>query len=252
MSEYISHILRSIVVNYKSWFVLFISCLIICRQNIVLGFIQYILCIFYAYLAHRAAHEPIGFFFNRAHIYHHEHTNWMSHAIQVCVELAASFSPIFILYYILDLKHSIFPFYPYVFLLFIIFYTSTHNINYGQLHVNKVHAKHHADYSVNYGPDICDIVFGTKYPKGTVENTDHYIPNIIVATIFTYFFREYYENLTDKQSAKKQYVILYAIICFIVSYFTTKQSIIDLERLSIKELKEFNDNINSLLVKLKS
>ena len=123
--SYFQHISNSIVENYKSWIILFISCTIICynRTSILLGNAQYLFCILFSYLAHRLSHEPIGFFLNRAHIYHHEHTDWTSHAIQVCVEIAASFGPLIFLYYFLDLKHNVFLFDPYVFMLFSIFYT---------------------------------------------------------------------------------------------------------------------------------
>jgi hypothetical protein len=67
---------------------------------------------------------------------------------------------------------------------FILFYSTVHNINYGQLRVNDVHFMHHMDIYTNIGPDICDVAFNTKNPKNTeVENTYHYIPNIIIITI---------------------------------------------------------------------
>ena len=36
---------------------------------------------------------------------------------------------------------------------------------------------------MNFGPDICDILFGTKHSsEDCVENTKHYIPNILIIT----------------------------------------------------------------------
>jgi len=230
MSEYIGRILKSITINYKSWIVLLLSSIIIYREHIFLGFIQYIICIFLIYFAHKLSHDPIAFFVNRAHIYHHEHANWLSHVVQVCIELIAGFSPIVLLYYFLDLKQTIFPFDPYIILLFTIFYITTHNVNYGHFHVNNVHRKHHLDYSVNYGPDICDIIFETKSPKDELENTDHYIPNIIFATLFTYYFKQFYESLEDKQYAINIFISLYGILCIIVGYFTIKQTVLELQR----------------------
>jgi hypothetical protein len=37
--------------------------------------------------------------------------------------------------------------------------------------------------NLNFGPDVCDVMFGTKHiSEDCVENTNHYIPNIIVIT----------------------------------------------------------------------
>ncbi len=251
--KYFLRILNSFKLNYKTWIALLLSCIVMFwKSSIFIAWIEYLLCIMYAYLAHRLAHEPIGFFVNRAHIYHHEHTDWTSHAIQVCVELAASYSPIVLLYYILDLPNKIFPFDPYIFMLFSIFYTSTHNINYGMLHVNDVHYKHHLDYSVNYGPDICDIIFNTKYPVDEIENTDHYIPNIVIATVATYLFRTYYEKSSNKQEIKDILFKLYLVICFIVSIFTAKKTLMDIQNIIDTEREEFNNNIEYIFKKLKN
>jgi hypothetical protein len=250
--KYIQHIGRSVKENYKSWIVLFLSCTVICynRTSILLGNAQYLFCILFSYLAHRLSHEPIGFFLNRAHIYHHEHTDWTSHAIQVCVELAASFSPMVILYYFMDLKDNVFLFDPYVFLLFSIFYTSVHNVNYGMFHVNQTHYKHHLDYAVNYGPDICDIVFNTKYPENDVENTDHYIPNILVATVLTYLFRHFYERTEHKGIVKEGLVKLYYGVCLVVGVFTTKKTIMDIQKNTVSEVKQFQHDVGKLMMKL--
>jgi hypothetical protein len=37
--------------------------------------------------------------------------------------------------------------------------------------------------NVNFGPDVCDVLFGTKhYSENSVEDTKHYIPNILIIT----------------------------------------------------------------------
>jgi hypothetical protein len=37
--------------------------------------------------------------------------------------------------------------------------------------------------NLNFGPDVCDVMFGTKHSsEDCVENTNHYIPNIIIIT----------------------------------------------------------------------
>lgn len=253
ISQYIQHIMKSILINYKMWTTLLASCYVLFyNESFHVAWFQYILCILYSYLAHRMAHEPLGFLVNRAHIYHHEHTDWTSHVIQVCVELAAVYSPIFLLYVVFNSSRIIVPFHPYIFMLFSFFYTSTHNINYGMLHVNKAHSKHHGDYSVNYGPDICDIIFGTKYPPDSIENTDHYIPNIIVATIITYLFRHFYESHSNKEGVKLLLVYVYLGICGVVGIFNVKQLFIEWNKYSKRINEEFDTGIQELIHKLKN
>ena len=148
--DYFQHITKSIQINYKMWIVFLISCFLLSpNYNYIKGFIIYIVCMLQAYWAHRVAHHYLFFFFNRAHLYHHENTDAMSHIVQVAIEIAAVYLPFMILY-LLNVKDDIFPLDPYIFIMFSFFYTSVHNINYGQFHVNQVHYKHHLNYEVNY------------------------------------------------------------------------------------------------------
>ena len=112
--EYIEHILKSIKINYKTWLALFSSCLLLYPQNLFLGIILYIICILQSYWAHRLAHEQWAFFLNRAHIYHHENSDAMSHIVQVGIETLAVFSPFIFIYFILDIKETIYPLDPYL------------------------------------------------------------------------------------------------------------------------------------------
>jgi hypothetical protein len=78
-------------------------------------------------------------------------------------------------------------------LFFTLFYSSVHNINYGYFHVNNVHSLHHKHPLTNIGPDICDVIFGTKNPLNeSVENTNHYIPNILIITILILCVKYFY------------------------------------------------------------
>jgi hypothetical protein len=250
--EYIEHILKSIKINYKTWIALFSSCLLLYPENLFLGIILYIICILQSYWAHRVAHEQWAFFLNRAHIYHHENTDAMSHIVQIGIETLAVFSPFIFIYFILDIKETIYPLDPYVFIMFYIFYTSTHNVNYGQLHVNDVHWKHHLDYSVNYGPDICDIVFKTKYPIDGIENTDHYLPNIIIGTVIALACKYFYTNLTqyNKENTKKIIFVLYSLLTAFVGFYTFKQCFIDISKHYNQLHTEFDNNIQSILNQL--
>jgi hypothetical protein len=74
-------------------------------------------------------------------------------------------------------------------------YITVHNINYSIVRVNNVHRMHHGDVHYNHGPDVCDILFGTKHPsETTVENTDHYIPNILFGFVFLYGIQYLWNN----------------------------------------------------------
>jgi hypothetical protein len=69
----------------------------------------------------------------------------------------------------------------YVVLLWALAYCTVHNINYDYL--NPVsHQLHHKDNSTNYGIDIWDILFGTKYPGDAIENINHYAINMVLIT----------------------------------------------------------------------
>lgn len=248
--DYFQHITKSIQINYKMWIVFLISCFLLSpNYNYIKGFIIYIVCMLQAYWAHRVAHHYLFFFFNRAHLYHHENTDAMSHIVQVAIEIAAVYLPFMILY-LLNVKHYIFPLDPYIFIMFSFFYTSVHNINYGQFHVNQVHYKHHLNYEVNYGPDICDIIFKTKYPTDGIENTDHYIPNIIVSTIIALACKYFYNNSNKKEDIKIYLFIAYMYVASFVGFYTIKQSIIDIKKYFQFEYDSFNTKLLNIYRKL--
>ena len=64
-----------------------------------------------------------------------------------------------------------------------ILYTTVHNINYNIV-PSSVHIKHHLDKNTNYGIDIWDIIFQTKYNNDPtdIENINHYTINLFICT----------------------------------------------------------------------
>ena len=60
-------------------------------------------------------------------------------------------------------------------------YSTVHLINYN-LKTPQAHIEHHIDQYKNYGMDIFDIIFGTKYNLNTIENYNHYSINFIIIT----------------------------------------------------------------------
>jgi predicted membrane channel-forming protein YqfA (hemolysin III family) len=112
-------------------------------------------------------------------------------------------------------------------ILFILFYSTVHNYNYGQLRVNDVHFLHHKEINTNIGPDICDIAFYTKNPKNKeVENTNHYIPNIIIITVLVLLMKYFVYNSKIKDKLINIFFMVMAIFALFISissiylYFT--------------------------------
>jgi hypothetical protein len=68
-----------------------------------------------------------------------------------------------------------------VVLLWCFMYATIHNINYNIIHPS-VHRDHHINCHTNYGIDIMDILFNTKYDKKDIENFNHSIINLLIIT----------------------------------------------------------------------
>jgi hypothetical protein len=68
-----------------------------------------------------------------------------------------------------------------VVLLWCFMYATIHNINYNIVHPS-VHQDHHKDCHTNYGIDVMDIVFNTKYDKNDIENFNHVSINLLILT----------------------------------------------------------------------
>jgi hypothetical protein len=171
-------VFRSLVVNWKSWVCIFLAVYILSYPNHWLGIATFIALTFMAYGVHAGSHYYRNVF-TILHHYHHENSNWVSHFSQMLMELSfpVIFYPFYFLYSDIFVE-------PWIVLFFTLVYTTVHNINYGFFRVNDVHRLHHENIRTNIGPDICDILFGTKHPENTtVENTDHQIPNLCIMAL---------------------------------------------------------------------
>ena len=168
---------KSILQNIGSWVTIFIAVYCISPDQFGKGLLTFFILFFLSYYIHIETHKKNNFF-TILHRYHHENNNFFSHFLQYILEL--SFPVVFLIMYhlfgtiVLD---------KWIILFSTLFYSSIHNINYGCLRVNNVHRLHHEHVMTNNGPDLCDIMFGTKHPDDAIENTDHYIPNVIIVTI---------------------------------------------------------------------
>jgi hypothetical protein len=74
----------------------------------------------------------------------------------------------------------------YVIALWGLMYATIHNINYA-IHPPATHMYHHIDKTTNYGIDIWDIIFNTKYGGDysidKIENINHYAINTAIITV---------------------------------------------------------------------
>jgi hypothetical protein len=211
-------VIDSLKVNYKSWLLLLVVIYIISYPNISFGYLSFVVIIFFSYVIHLISHR-FDTIFTSTHKYHHHHNNFFSHFIQICVEIACAGS-ILLIYNFTGLKL----FEPWILIFSNIFYSSIHNINYAIFHVNNVHSFHHVYEKTNIGPDIFDVLFGTKNKLNLeVENTNHYIPNIIISTMIVLIAKYYYMKDENKQ---KMYSIINAFIHIILAIVAVSSIII--------------------------
>ena len=207
------NVLESIKTNYLSWTFIFISIIAISYPHIKGGFLTFIIFLLFAYFVHRGSHDYRNVF-TILHHYHHENNNFFSHLSQILLELSLGMLLLPIYYYLgndyIDIWTGIF---------FILFYSTIHNYNYGQLRVNDVHYIHHQNIYTNIGPDICDIAFGTKSKiNKEVENTNHYIPNVVVISILVLILKYLCKNNTIKNLLLNILFILMSISTIIILF----------------------------------
>ena len=79
-----------------------------------------------------------------------------------------------------------------VILMWALAYATNHNINYLFLKPST-HRDHHLDGNTNYGIDIADIIFDTKYDLDDIEMHNHISINIILVTLFIIYFYKWYK-----------------------------------------------------------
>jgi flagellar basal body-associated protein FliL len=217
------NVITSIKTNYLSWIVIILCVIIVSHPSIIAGFITFFSLLFFAYFVHRFSHFSRNVF-TILHHYHHENDNFFSHFSQILLELSLGLTVLPYYYFLgsdyVDIWTTI---------LFTLFYSTVHNYNYGQLRVNDVHFLHHKDIYTNIGPDICDIAFNTKNCKNIeVENTNHYIPNLILITGFILLLKYLSTNGKIKDMMINLLIVFMVFSVLVVSissvylYFTYK------------------------------
>jgi hypothetical protein len=242
VTERFTYCYKSILLNYKSWFLLLISLFFI-DKNITSSFITFISMIFVGHIAHYCNHIDSSYPFNIVHLYHHSQSNMFSHLIQILLEFNSLLFIIFFKYvFIFQYNINILPYInDWVIVFFYLFYTTVHNINYSIFHVNHIHELHHKTYTKNIGPDIADIILGTKLnPDKDLENTDHYIFNITLSTLCVLFLKVLFNKFPILNYL---FFIIYLIGLIVLLFFTVDLFNKDMYNYIEKETAFFCDKL---------
>jgi hypothetical protein len=216
-------LINSLKENYLSYLCIIFAIFILSLENFFLGLITFFIILYLSYIEHKNAHK-IKNIYTIIHFYHHENNNFFSHFIQILLEftVVGIFMPLYYIFGTIFLN-------PWILFFFILFYSSVHNINYSILHINNVHKLHHQFINTNIGPDILDIIFETKNSREKkVENTNHYIPNIIISTFIVLLIKYFWEKDIYKKNMLlflNIYLILSFTILIITSIFLWKANI---------------------------
>jgi hypothetical protein len=199
-------------------------------------------------------------FFKIIHEHHHKKHGWFIYFAEILLEFFSitfiSFIKIFIQsicninFFDAILNNINVPLNIFSFLL----YMTVHYINYSYLHLTNAHEFHHIDYFKNIFPDFFDILFDTKYKNNCknkdqsyIENTDHYIPNIIISTIIIYTFLYFYNNY----NYKKNFDYIFFFIYIYVSIFLAISSIELHDKKHNKEIKKYKNKLKKYKNKFK-
>lgn len=197
----------------KETYLLFLFCiLVLSGSNFPKGILTFVVGFWWVWWAHYSAHKKRNVI-TVVHHYHHEHTNWFAHWIEIVLESQYLF--------MLPLLNESFLdnlFDKWVIIMLVLYYITVHNYNYSVLHVNKTHELHHEDKFTNMGPDIVDVICGTKNQRNKdeddyFEDIQHYTPNIIYATIVTIILKKLLKN----KCIKFVFDILSYIILFVLT-----------------------------------
>ena len=207
---------KSIILNYKSWFVLMISVIIISSNDLLNGLGTFFFMLFASHLFHYSCHLAI--YTNSVHLYHHTHHNYLSHISQIILEFCS------ILFFMFSKRIYTWSFLnEWIIIFYYIFYTTVHNVNYSIFHVNNVHENHHKLLLLNLGPDICDILLQTKFDlPQSIEKTDHYLPNIYFGLIIVLLGKIIWNSadFNEKNCMTNIFVFIYGILFFILGILT--------------------------------
>jgi len=243
--NYCKNITTSLAMNYKSWIAIFISLFLIngFKYN-GKSFLTFFIGMIFAHIIHYMLHFKYIYPHNIVHSYHHGHNNSFSHYSQMILEIVSFLGILFMKYFAYEFTCLFYLIDDWTVILFYFFYTTIHVVNYGYFHVNHVHEIHHRVFYQNMGPDICDIIMGTKYhPEKGLENTDHYISNCIYCTIIVLLLQFIWKKSGTETRNLYLFLsnslflgcVLFLVISTIVLYIKDIDEVFDKQILKIKK-----------------
>ena len=193
-NEYIYHRKNGILYNsYLSFrknllynLSILLACLVIGYKtnDFIIAIFTGIVIYFWAYFIHVNAHK-VPDKYNPHMIHHNEKISnkWWAVFIEFLINIFGSGGlSLAIINLMIEKLFSIRLLNNYVLLYTTLLYTTFHIINYHILKVST-HIDHHKYDTLNYGPDIMDIIFKTKVDKGEIEDMNHATINSVIIAI---------------------------------------------------------------------
>jgi hypothetical protein len=164
----------------------------------------------WTYYSHMVFHETKWFENFDLHKYHHDKIlseKWQYRMLEFFIDIFI-FGGIILIPIGMAIEHLINSrMFNYYGILFWSLLYSTYHFNWHFLPSPNPHSHHHEYLHCNYGPDIIDILFGTKMDEDLIEDMNSAIFNILVIFILFFIFRKqlfpFYEYNFNKKYNNK-------------------------------------------------
>jgi len=170
--------------SYYAIFLVSVIILGILDKNIYVALLTFLVLHFWSYFSHKITHNFPSFMI--FHDYHHNseiNKEWYSILIETLTNLITRSGGILIFFNLLIQKYYGYQILNnYVVLLYALLYTSVHMINFHNMNM-PTHVNHHTDLSKNIGPDLIDMLFGSKLEGDDIEDLNHSSINILIITV---------------------------------------------------------------------
>lgn len=161
----------------------------------------------WTYYSHMAFHETIWFDNFNLHNYHHDKilsTKWQYRLLEFFIDIFIFGGVILIPFGILLEYLFDFRLFNYRGIFFWALLYATYHINWHFLPSPNPHYYHHEYLHCNYGPDIMDILFGTKMDGDLIEDMNSAIINIFFIFGLFFIFRKWllpFYNITFNKNS---------------------------------------------------
>jgi len=231
-------LIDSIFSNYETLLLFVLFSVILCDNNVIVGAASFFYGYLLSYTGHVFLHNDFCYpnMYSISHYYHHLLSGHYSIFISVINEFLMVTNNLVFKYIIETVNLANFYFVnKWVVLFIFLFYTTSHNINYGYFHVNNYHEKHHEQCKTNLGPDIFDLLFGTKnIDTPNPELIGHYIPNIVFSFMVVYFLKNIFGN-----SMNYIFGLTWGLVSLFLTILSSQIFYKQIDEMIEKDLQEF-------------